>query len=58
MEIEMLKNYEIIDAHTHIFPEKIAENATMNTGKFYDLRMNYCGTSDALAESLKSGSVN
>lgn len=58
MEIEMLKNYEIIDAHAHIFPEKIAENATMNTGKFYDLRMNYCGTSDALAESLKSNGVS
>ncbi len=43
-------NYEIIDAHAHIFPEKIAENATANTGKFYDLHMDSIGISEKLIE--------
>lgn len=58
MDIEMLKEFEIIDAHTHIFPEKIAENATMNTGKFYDLHMSYIGTSETLSESIKSNGIS
>lgn len=44
-------NCEIIDAHAHIFPEKIAENATANTGKFYDLQMDSIGVSEKLIES-------
>lgn len=51
MNSEIYSKYEIIDAHTHIFPEKIAENATANTGRFYDIPMNSCGTSDKLIES-------
>lgn len=43
-------NYEIIDAHAHIFPEKIAEKATVNVGAFYDLRMDSCGMSSRLIE--------
>ncbi|MCM1133816.1 MAG: amidohydrolase family protein [Ruminococcus flavefaciens] len=44
-------NYEIIDAHAHIFPEKIAENATASTGKFYDLHMDNVGISQKLIEA-------
>lgn len=44
-------NYEIIDAHAHIFPEKISENATANIGKFYDLHMDNIGISEKLIES-------
>jgi hypothetical protein len=51
MDSEIYSKYEIIDAHAHIFPEKIAENATINTGKFYDLPMNSCGTGEKLIES-------
>ena len=51
MDREIYSKYEIIDAHAHIFPEKIAENATANTGKFYDLPMKSCGTSAKLIES-------
>lgn len=51
MNQEIYKKYEIIDAHAHIFPEKIAVNATENTGKFYDLPMNSCGVSEKLIES-------
>ena len=31
----------IIDAHAHIFPDKIAQKATDNIGSFYDLYMNF-----------------
>lgn len=51
MDSEIYSKYEIIDAHAHIFPEKIAENATINIGKFYDIPMQNCGLSDKLIES-------
>lgn len=51
MNSEIYGKYEIIDAHAHIFPAKIAENATANTGKFYDLPMHSCGTGEKLIES-------
>lgn len=51
MDNEIIKNYRIIDAHSHIFPEKIAENATVAIGKFYDLHMEGCGISERLIES-------
>lgn len=51
MNPELFKKYEIIDAHAHIFPEKIAENATINIGHFYDLHMDDCGISKRLIES-------
>ena len=35
----MEKKYTIIDAHTHIFPEKIADKAVASIGNFYDLPM-------------------
>ena len=38
----------IIDAHAHIFPDKIAQKATDNIGRFYDLYMNFDGTADSL----------
>ncbi len=51
MDKEIYGKYEIIDAHAHIFPEKIAENATVNIGHFYGLPMEGCGLSDKLIES-------
>lgn len=36
---DMERNYKIIDAHTHIFPDKIADKAVASIGKFYDLPM-------------------
>ena len=38
----------IIDAHTHIFPEAIAEKASLNIGKFYGIPMSHNGTRDTL----------
>lgn len=40
----------IIDAHAHIFPDKIAEKASVSIGKFYDLPMRYNGTVKELIE--------
>ena len=51
MDKEIYGKYEIIDAHSHIFPEKIAENATVNIGHFYGIPMSDCGISDKLIES-------
>ncbi len=42
---------EIIDAHAHIYPEKIAQKATDTIGVFYDIKMEMpVGTADRLIE--------
>ena len=42
---------EIIDAHAHIYPDKIAEKATKTIGEFYDIEMDMpAGTPSALIE--------
>lgn len=51
MNNEEVKKYRIIDAHAHIFPRKIADNATTSIGRFYDLHMESCGMSEKLIES-------
>ncbi len=58
MDSEIYGKYEIIDAHAHIFPEKIAENATANTGRFYDLHMDSIGVSQKLIEGGNSIGVS
>lgn len=43
---------EIINAHAHIYPTKIAEKATYAIGDFYDIKMQMpAGTTNALIES-------
>lgn len=51
MNKEIYEKYEIIDSHAHIFPDKIARNATVNIGKFYGIPMDGYGTSEKLIES-------
>ncbi len=58
MDSEIYSKYEIIDSHTHIFPEKMSENATVAIGKFYDLPMRNCGSSINLIESGKKIGVS
>ncbi len=42
---------EIIDAHAHIYPQKIAEKATKTIGEFYDIEMEMpAGTPERLIE--------
>lgn len=48
----------IIDAHAHIYPEKIAEKATKAIGDFYDIKMDMPeGTSDKLTEEGKAAGI-
>ena len=48
---------KIIDAHTHIFPDKIAEKATLSISGFYNIEMDNIGFSDKLIESGEKLSV-
>ena len=46
----------VSDAHTHIYPDKIAEKATAAVGAFYDIPMSRIGMSEALlAAGQKNG---
>ena len=49
---------EIIDAHAHIYPEKIAQKATVAIGDFYDIKMEMPkGTADRLIEEGSRANV-
>lgn len=45
-----MKKYKIIDAHCHIYPEKIAQRAVCGTDTFYGAKSLCLGTSDDLLE--------
>lgn len=45
-----MKKYKIIDAHCHIYPDKIAEKASLGTGTFYGVKMAYDGKISTLNE--------
>ncbi len=50
---------EIIDAHAHIYPEKIAVKATETIGVFYDIKMDMpAGTPEKLLEQGKSAGIS
>ncbi|MGI6213255.1 MAG: amidohydrolase family protein [Christensenellales bacterium] len=42
--------YKIIDAHAHIFPDKIASAASQNIGDFYSIPMLYDGSAGVLLD--------
>ncbi len=48
----------IIDAHAHIYPEKIAVKASNNVGNFYGIKMAYDGTLEHLLEEGTKAGVN
>lgn len=48
---------EIIDAHAHIYPSKIAFKASKAIGDFYGIEMRYGGTTDLLLEEGKKAGV-
>ncbi len=49
----------IIDAHTHIYPAKIAEKATHAIGDFYDIKMEMpSGTSERLIEEGSAAGIS
>ena len=46
----------IIDAHAHIYPEKIAEKAALSIGDYYEIKMRHNGTFEGLlAQGDKAG---
>ena len=50
---------EIIDAHAHIYPAKIAEKATEAIGNFYDIKMSMpSGVSEKLLETGKKAGIS
>lgn len=50
-------NRTIYDAHAHIFPEKIAEKACINIGKFYSVPMYAVGSSEILLASCAAAGI-
>lgn len=48
----------IFDSHVHIFPQKIAEKASVNIGKFYDIPMEFNGSVDSLLEIAEKAGIN
>lgn len=45
-----MKQYKIIDAHCHIYPDKIAQKASDSTGNFYSIPMHLDGKISTLLE--------
>ncbi len=46
-----LKEVKIVDAHAHIFPEKIAEKAVESIGNYYGIKMSGLGTVEDLLQN-------
>lgn len=53
-----MNKYRIIDAHCHIYPDKIAEKASLSTGRFYDITMTYDGKLSTLKEVGDRGGID
>ncbi len=50
---------EIINAHAHIYPEKIAQKATDTIGVFYDIKMEMpAGTAERLIEDGRAAGIS
>lgn len=56
--MERMKKYRIIDAHTHVFPQKIARKAVDNIGRFYGIAMGGDGSVAELEASGASAGVS
>ena len=50
--------YKLIDTHTHIYPDKVAEKATKGIGAFYNIEMWGGGTAEGLIKSAASSGVD
>ncbi|MDD4124946.1 MAG: amidohydrolase family protein [Eubacteriales bacterium] len=48
----MISERIVYDVHTHIFPDKLAERAVGNIGKYYGIPMGCTGTAETLEENL------
>lgn len=54
----MINGFEIIDAHCHIYPEKIAEKAIRGTDAFYDIVSKRKGTAKDLVDEKNLSGVD
>lgn len=54
----MVNGYEIIDAHCHIYPDKIARRAVNGTDKFYDIVSKHQGTFQDLVSQKESSGID
>ena len=50
--------YKVADAHTHIYPHKIADKATAAVGAFYGLPMELVGSSEELKASGSAAGID
>ncbi len=57
-ETEVILHMNIIDFHTHIYPEKISDKAVRSVGEFYNLDMEGKGTAQALIDSGRAANVD
>lgn len=49
----------IFDIHAHIFPQKIAQRAAVNIGKFYNMDdMRHAGSTEELLSAMQSGGID
>ncbi|MDP4133820.1 MAG: TatD family hydrolase [Bacillota bacterium] len=48
---------KVFDAHVHVYPEKIAEKATLSTGDYYGIDMYSIGTEERILEEIKAGKI-
>ena len=53
-----MKKYKIIDAHCHIYPDKIAEKAAESTSKFYSLPLCLDGKVSTLSEHGEKAGID
>lgn len=54
----MLGTIEVIDAHCHIYPEKIAARAVEGTDKFYGTKACHSGTAAGVLSVLEKGRID
>lgn len=50
--------YRIIDSHTHVYPDKIAQKAADSIGKFYDINMSLDGSVSTLLNVMEESGVS
>ncbi len=53
-----MNKYKIIDAHCHIYPDKIAQKASDSTGAFYDIPMHMDGKTSTLLQYGVAAGIN
>ncbi len=49
---------DIIDFHSHIYPDRIAKTATKSVADFYNIEINTIGNIDNLLKSGKEAGIN